>query len=107
MGVIAKLTDSGTPVHFHIGNRDLWTFGYLEDELGVTLHRMPVTMEWDGLKCYIAHGDGLGPGEYSYKLLKKIYNNRLCQWLFKILHPDLGISLARVFIKKSISKHVE
>ena len=100
MGAITKLTDSGIPVHFHIGNRDLWTFGYLEDELGVTLHRKPITMELDGLKCYIAHGDGLGPGEYSYKLLKKIYNNRLCQWLFKILHPDLGISLARVFIKK-------
>ena len=100
MGAIAQLTDSGIPVHFHIGNRDLWTFGYLEDELGVTLHRKPVIMEWDGLKCYIAHGDGLGHGEYSYKVLKKFYNNRLCQWLFKILHPDLGISLARVFIKK-------
>ena len=59
MGAIAKLTDSGTPVTL-TGNRDLGLLG-LEDELGVILHRMPVIMEWDGLKCYIAHGDGLGP----------------------------------------------
>ena len=57
-------------------------------------------MEWDGLKCYIAHGDGLGPGEYSYKLLKKIYNNRLCQWLFKAHIQDPRHFSCTVFIKK-------
>jgi len=99
-GAIARITDSGIPVHFHVGNRDLWSFGYLETELGVTLHKDPIIKTWDGVKCYIAHGDGLGPGEYFYKFLKKIYRNRLCQWLFKLLNPDLGIALAGLFIKK-------
>ena len=100
MGAIARITDSGVPVHFHLGNRDLWSFGYLKDELGVTVHRNPVVLEWDGCKCYIAHGDGLGPGEYFYKFLKKIYKSRLCQWLFKLIHPDLGIAIASLFIKR-------
>ena len=64
------------------------------------MHRNPVVLEWDGCKCYIAHGDGLGPGEYFYKFLKKIYKSRLCQWLFNLIHPDLGIAIARLFIKR-------
>ena len=71
-GAIARITDGGIPVHYHVGNRDLWSYGYLESELGVTLHKDPIIKSWDGVKCYIAHGDGLGPGEYFYKFLKKI-----------------------------------
>ena len=100
LGTIARITDRGIPVHYHIGNRDIWSFGYLEEECGVILHKKPQIFEWDGLKCFVAHGDGLGPGEYTYKALKKVYQNRLCQWLFKLIHPDFGIALANLFIKK-------
>lgn len=102
LGTIARITDRGIPVHYHIGNRDIWSFGYLEEECGVTLHKKPQTLEWDGLKCFVAHGDGLGPGEYAYKALKKVYHNRICQWLFKLIHPDLGIAIANLFI---VNKH--
>ena len=101
LGTIARITDSGTPVHFHVGNHDLWTFGYLEEELGVTVHHEPLRANWDGLKCLVAHGDGLGPGDYTYKWIKRIYRNRICRWFFKIIHPDLGISLARKLSKNS------
>ena len=38
LGAIAELTDEGLPIHFHAGNHDMWSFGYLEEETGVTLH---------------------------------------------------------------------
>jgi len=94
LGTIAKITDLGIPIHYHVGNHDLWSFGYLESELGVTLHKSPVIKEWDGLKCLIGHGDGLGPGETGYKFTKKIYLSKFAQFLFRCLHPDLGIRLA-------------
>ena len=43
---------------------------------------------------FIGHGDGLGPGDTGYKILKKVFTNRLAQWLFGFLHPNVGISLA-------------
>jgi UDP-2,3-diacylglucosamine hydrolase len=43
---------------------------------------------------YIVHGDGLGPGDYGYKYLKKVFENKLSQWAFGWLHPHWGISLA-------------
>ena len=42
MGAIAELTDGGLPIHFHAGNHDMWTYGYLEEELGVQVHDSPV-----------------------------------------------------------------
>jgi UDP-2,3-diacylglucosamine hydrolase len=43
---------------------------------------------------YIVHGDGLGPGDYGYKYLKKVFESKLSQWAFGWLHPHLGIALA-------------
>ena len=38
------------PVHFFIGNHDLWTFGWLERETGMVLHRQPEVMVLNGLE---------------------------------------------------------
>lgn len=94
LGAIARITDAGIPVHYHTGNHDLWTYGYLEEEVGVTLHREPIVRDYDGLRCMIGHGDGLGPGDYGYKRIKKVFTNPLLQWAFRWVHPDLGIGLA-------------
>ncbi len=102
-GKIAELTDSGIPVHVFTGNHDMWIFDYLPDELGITLHREPIVREFYGNKCYIGHGDGLGPGDRGYKILKRIFRNRFCQWCFARLHPNVGIWLAEKSSKTSRS----
>lgn len=100
-GKIASITDSGIPVHLFTGNHDMWMFDYLPKELGVSVHREPIEREWEGKKFFIGHGDGLGPGDYGYKFIKKVFANRLCQWLFARLHPNFGIGLANYFSRKS------
>lgn len=95
LGTLARMTDSGIPIHFFKGNHDLWTFGYLRDEIGLEIHDDVWTPEWGGKKFYIAHGDGKGPGDKGYKRLKKIFHHPINQSLFSWLHPDLGHSLAR------------
>jgi UDP-2,3-diacylglucosamine hydrolase len=49
----------------------------------------------------IGHGDGLGPGDYGYKFIKKIFRHPLSRFLFGILPPYFGISLANFFSKRS------
>jgi UDP-2,3-diacylglucosamine hydrolase len=104
LGAMAELADEGLPLHFHVGNHDMWTFGYLEDELGVHVHRSPILREWDGLSCMIGHGDGLGPGDRGYHRLKRLFASPLCQRAFRAVHPDLGIALARAWSSKSRQK---
>ena len=104
MGAIAELTDNGLPIHFHVGNHDMWTFGYLEEELGVQVHRTPLIQTWDGLTCMVGHGDGLGPGDLGYTRLKRIFTSRACQAAFRLLHPDRGIALAEAWSRRSRQK---
>lgn len=95
-GKIAELTDANVPIHWFAGNHDMWIFDYLPEELGITLHRSPIEREFNGKKFLIGHGDGLGPGDYGYKCIKKLFGNRFCQWLFARLHPNFGIALANL-----------
>lgn len=100
-GKIAELTDKGIEIHFFTGNHDMWMFGYLEKELGVTLHREPIVVEVNDKKLYVGHGDGLGPGDKGYKFIKKVFANRFFQWCFARLHPNFGIGIANYFSKSS------
>lgn len=104
LGKLAEITDAGIPVHFFIGNHDMWMRGYFEKELSIPVYIEPKTFEWSGKKFYIGHGDGLGPGDHGYKFIKKIFRNRLCQWLFGLLHPTWGIGIANYFSRKSRAK---
>ena len=93
-GKLADFVDNGISVHLFIGNHDLWSFGYLSDEIGIQLHREPETIMRKGKKLFLVHGDGRGPGDKGYKFLKKVFECKFNQFLFRWLHPDLGIGLA-------------
>lgn len=101
LGKLAELSDAGIPIHFFTGNHDVWMRGYFEQELHIPVYHDAVVKYLKGKKFYIAHGDGLGPGDHGYKLLKKIFRNRFCQLLFRWLHPDIGIALADFWSKRS------
>ena len=94
LGKICEITDSGIPVHFFIGNHDMWVFDYLPKETGVILHREPIEKEFNNKKFFLGHGDGLGPFDTNYKILKRIFASKLCQWLFARIHPNLGMWIA-------------
>ncbi|MGY5352182.1 UDP-2,3-diacylglucosamine diphosphatase [Wenyingzhuangia sp. IMCC45533] len=95
LGKLAELKDSGIPIHFFVGNHDLWMTDYFKKELNIPVYREPTEFTLQGKTFLIGHGDGLGPGDKGYKFMKKIFVNPICNWLFKWLHPDLGITLAK------------
>jgi UDP-2,3-diacylglucosamine hydrolase len=101
LGKLAELSDSGIPIHYFTGNHDMWMFGYFTKEMNIDIFRKPVEREYNGKKFFIGHGDGLGPGDHKYKFIKKVFSNKVCQWLFARLHPNFGIWLAKYFSLKS------
>jgi len=100
-GKLAALRDEGIPIAFFTGNHDMWMFDYFPSELGIQIYRAPQVLEVGNQKLLIGHGDGLGPGDITYKFLKKFFNSSLCQWLFARLHPNLGIGIATHWSRKS------
>ena len=100
-GKLAELRDKGIPIFFFTGNHDMWMFEYFEKEFGIPIIRQPIIKEWNGKQFFIGHGDGLGPGDYGYKFLKKIFSNKICQFLFARIHPNLGVGVANFWSQKS------
>lgn len=96
-GKLAELRDRGIPISVFTGNHDMWMFGYFTSELDIPVHREPVERTIDGRAFLIGHGDGLGPGDHGYKLIKRIFRSRVCQWLFARIHPNAGIWLMKYF----------
>jgi len=101
LGKLAELRDKGVPIYFFTGNHDMWVFRYFEEELGIPTYRAPIRREIMGKRFLIGHGDGLGPGDRGYKLLKRVFADRTCQWLFERLHPNFGIGMAHFWSNKS------
>jgi UDP-2,3-diacylglucosamine hydrolase len=91
LGKISELTDMGVEVHYFTGNHDLWTYGYLEEECGVILHRKPQTIELHDKVFYLAHGDGLGDPDPKFKFLRGMFHNKVCQRLLNFVHPWWGM----------------
>ncbi len=101
LGKLAELADAGIEIHLFRGNHDIWAFNYLEQEIGIQLHRKPEVTDLLGKKFFLAHGDGLGPGDYGYKLLKKTFECRFNQWVYRWIHPDFGGWLGNFFSGRS------
>ncbi len=101
LGKLAQLTDSGINIHFFVGNHDMWMKTYFQQELKIPVYFGPKTFRFGKGNFYVAHGDGLGPGDHGYKFLKKIFRNPLCQWAFGMLPPVIGIGLANFLSRKS------
>nr|WP_299345738.1 UDP-2,3-diacylglucosamine diphosphatase [Allomuricauda sp.] len=95
LGKLAEITDSGIPIFYFVGNHDLWMSGYFEEELNIPVYHKPQQLLINGTSFFIGHGDGLGPDDKGFKRMKKVFTNRLAQWLFRWLHPDLGVRLAQ------------
>jgi len=101
LGKLGELTDRGIRVHFFVGNHDMWMKDYLQSELNIPVYFAPRDFEFSGKKFLIGHGDGLGPGDKGYKMLKKVFRNPVCQWLFGILPPYISMGIADFFSRKS------
>lgn len=107
LGQLARMRDKGLPIEIFTGNHDMWMFDYLEQELDLTIHREPIVRKHGAHTFYIGHGDGLGPGDYGYKRLKKVFAHPLAQWLFARLHPNFAFSIAEFWSQTSRKNNKE
>lgn len=101
LGKLATITDSGIPVHFFVGNHDMWMSGYFEQELNIPVYYNPKEFMFNDKLFLIGHGDGLGPADHGYKFIKKVFRNPLAKFMFGILPPFIGMSIAHYFSKSS------
>jgi UDP-2,3-diacylglucosamine hydrolase len=109
---------AGTEVHYLAGNHDFNLGQFFERELGLIVHQgtaasgssgdagpsgatagdssgATLDIELQGLRLRIVHGDGLASSDWKYRAVKATLLHPLSNRLWKLLHPDLGMWLAR------------
>jgi UDP-2,3-diacylglucosamine hydrolase len=101
LGKVAELADRGIKLHYFTGNHDVWVYDYLPAEIGLTLYRHHITRDINGKRFYIGHGDGIGPGDAGYRLLKWGFSNKILQWLFARIHPNAAMAFGKSWSKSS------
>lgn len=101
LGKLAEIRDSGIPIYFFVGNHDLWMRDYFQKELNIPVYHKPQEFLINDRRFLIGHGDGLGPGDKGYKRMKKVFTFPLFQWMFRWLHPDIGMKLGHYFSVKN------
>ena len=101
LGKLAELKDAGIDIYFFVGNHDLWMRDYFQKELNIPVFHKPQEFEINGKIFLIGHGDGLGPSDHGYKRMKKVFTFPFFKWLFRWLHPDIGVRLGHYFSVKN------
>jgi UDP-2,3-diacylglucosamine hydrolase len=102
--VLADLVDAGVRIRMLGGNHDSWGGRFLTDEIGIELLDGPVRTELGGLRAYVAHGDGLGGGDWGYRALKSVIRSRPARAAFRQIHPDWSARLIRL-VSRTESRH--
>ena len=103
-GALTELADAGTEIVWFTGNHDIWLFDYLRTEIGLRVVDAPdggVREEIDGTWFFLGHGDGIGRLKPSFRIIRKIFRNRLCQILYSAIHPRWTVGFAHSWSRHS------
>ncbi len=92
---ISEITESGIKINYIAGNHDFWKGDYFKKEFGIEICHTHIEREIESKKFFIHHGDGFAYNDTGYRILKMILRNRLSQKLYSLIHPDIGIRLAK------------
>jgi len=101
LGKLAEISDSGIPIFYFVGNHDLWMTDYFDTELNIPVFHKPQEFKLNNATFFIGHGDGLGPQDKGYKRMKKVFTNPFFKWLFRWIHPDIGVRIAQYLSVKN------
>ena len=94
---LSQIVSSGVRIHYLAGNHDFWFGTFMQEEVGMHFHADDFKLEHENLRLLVQHGDGLLKKDHLYRILKKIFRSKVNIFLYRLLHPDLGVPLALFF----------
>ncbi len=98
---IHQLIQNRVSVHFLPGNHDSWIRDFFAKHIGMRVHPEMFSAEIQSKKILLFHGDGISKKDVGYRILKKIFRNPVNIFLYRLIHPDLGIPLAKLMSQGS------
>ncbi|MBD3391593.1 MAG: hypothetical protein GF418_06045 [Chitinivibrionales bacterium] len=94
---LRNLIETGTVVHYLAGNHDFALGPFLRNTIGMHTYFDHLELVLQGKKLHLHHGDGLIAGEAGYRVLRSFLRNPVLQACYKLMHPNIGVPLAKFF----------
>jgi len=91
----------GVQIHLFEGNHDFFLDDFFAERLGLRVYQDDASIDLDGHRIYVAHGDLVDRTNRGYLLLRKILRSRLIYFLQEILPSCLLWRIALVFSNTS------
>lgn len=92
---LAQVKEKGIEVHLILGNHEMGSGPFLEEEVGLKVHQGPLEISLNGQRLFLCHGDGLNPHDRGYLFLKRYLRKLIPPWLMRLVHPDLLALMAK------------
>jgi len=99
LALLYNILNEGTKIHYILGNHEIAIGNFLKD-FGFIVHHGPITLEIDSRRVLLAHGNTIDKRIWT-SLWDYLLTCQLNQTLFRLIHPDIGISLARSIARLS------
>ncbi|MCI2082732.1 MAG: UDP-2,3-diacylglucosamine diphosphatase [Bacteroidales bacterium] len=100
LSALADLVDSGVEVYFIRGNHDWWTFGYLENKIGLKVVDQPYVFDAGGKRFCVGHGDELGDRSFKRMLMRKTFRSPVVNSIFRFLPTGWSFAIAHRWSEK-------
>jgi UDP-2,3-diacylglucosamine pyrophosphatase LpxH len=81
------------PIVMTGGNHDRWGASFWETEAGITYSPGEIRFRVGPLAVLAVHGDGVAEEHRSAVVMHRITRHPAAIWLYRAIHPDLGIWL--------------
>ena len=92
---LAGLRRSGVRLTVTGGNHDRWGGDFWRRELEADFHAQEAEVTLAGMRAWIRHGDGMGDDGLGGRLFHAAVRHPITSWVFRMLHPDMGIAVVR------------
>jgi UDP-2,3-diacylglucosamine hydrolase len=101
---LKRAAEEGVNIHYWIGNHDFWIGDFI-DTLGIVKHRGAEVVRIGEKRMLVQHGDEMD-GNF---MAKKMLANKFSKALFSLIHPEVGLQMAKALSKfsKANSRELE
>lgn len=92
-----ELKNKGIKIYLLFGNHDYGLKNFLSKEFSFIIGEKYLDLKIEGKKLYITHGDFID-NSFLTKISQLMTKINLYQFLYSLIHPDIGLSFAYFFI---------
>ncbi|HTG81831.1 MAG TPA: UDP-2,3-diacylglucosamine diphosphatase [Geobacteraceae bacterium] len=102
---LRELSTSGTELVYFEGNHDFHMGPFFTETLKARVYRGPATIDLDGKRIYLCHGDQINRRDVGYLLLRFVLHNALTAVVARLVPVSVVSAIADRMSRLSRKKH--